>query len=468
MTGLDGPTLRAVRENLDVPLRRIARQAGMSHGHLSKVERGEHGRPVTPAILAAYERVTGVRLSEAAATVARPAGYGTGRAGTVTLTRRGKTWRPGQLTDLRRRSYNAAVAAVAVGGQLGEPVSRLLDATGRPTTPQAPDETDVVQLEQLATLVTAGDLRFGGGWSSQLAKVLLRWAAPLLEAAGAADPPVATRLYAGIGTLAQRAGWACFDIDAHEAARSLFRLALATAAAAAAPNLRAHLLADVAAQHNHLGYHDDALELIRLGEGDERITPAVRAVLHGVKARAYAATGDRHACLHHIERAAEAHGLADTETGDWLGDLAHPAHLHAATGHALATLAASTGTEADRDRAVPRLTQAIHSLEATTHTRALALCTARLATVHLTSGDLDQGTHWAHYTLHHATGLHSARVHHAIATIRATATRCHPEEPAIQELVTRIDDPAAAHHPGRDDRDGRSGDGGEGHRDAED
>jgi hypothetical protein len=31
----------------------------MSHGHLSKVERGEHGRPVTPAIIAAYERVTG-------------------------------------------------------------------------------------------------------------------------------------------------------------------------------------------------------------------------------------------------------------------------------------------------------------------------------------------------------------------------------------------------------------------------
>ncbi|MGH3682613.1 MAG: helix-turn-helix domain-containing protein, partial [Natronosporangium sp.] len=45
MSSLDGPTLRAVRESIGVPLRRIARQAGMSHGHLSKVERGEHGRP---------------------------------------------------------------------------------------------------------------------------------------------------------------------------------------------------------------------------------------------------------------------------------------------------------------------------------------------------------------------------------------------------------------------------------------
>src|SRR5690606_27124943 len=60
-----GPTLRSVRESVRVPLRRVARLAGMSHGHLSKVERGEHGRPVTPAILNAYEKATGVRLTGA-------------------------------------------------------------------------------------------------------------------------------------------------------------------------------------------------------------------------------------------------------------------------------------------------------------------------------------------------------------------------------------------------------------------
>jgi predicted transcriptional regulator len=37
---VDGPSLRSARQSQDVPLRKIARNAGMSHGHLSKVERG--------------------------------------------------------------------------------------------------------------------------------------------------------------------------------------------------------------------------------------------------------------------------------------------------------------------------------------------------------------------------------------------------------------------------------------------
>jgi len=127
MPAVDGPTLRAVRESLQVPLRRIARSAGMSHGHLSKVERGEHGRPVTPAIMNAYERVTGVKLSEAAGQLAERRERDTGRGR--------KRWVPGQLTDMRRQAFNAAVGALALGGFLGEPVSRLIDSTGRPVTP---------------------------------------------------------------------------------------------------------------------------------------------------------------------------------------------------------------------------------------------------------------------------------------------------------------------------------------------
>ncbi|MPZ26498.1 MAG: helix-turn-helix domain-containing protein [Micromonosporaceae bacterium] len=276
VTNLDGPTLRAVRESIGVPLRRIARQAGMSHGHLSKVERGEHGRPVTPAIMAAYERVTGVRLAEAAVDVARRRDRDTGR--------RGQSWRPGQLTDMRRQAFNAAIGAIAIGGHLGEPTGRLIDSTGRPVTPTPPELVDVDQLVQVTDLLTGLDLRHGGGLVSQLCKALLRWAVVMLDAAGMTDPaPV--RLSAAVSALAARAGWAAFDTAAHEAARSLFRLALYTAARAGDPDLRAHVLADVAAQHNQLGYHFDALEIIRLAEGDERVAPGVRMVLHGVKGR---------------------------------------------------------------------------------------------------------------------------------------------------------------------------------------
>lgn len=74
---IDGPSLRELRKHYGVHLRRVAREAKMSHGHLSKVERGEAGREVTPAVLAAYEKAFGVRLSEA----------GGGPGG----------WQPGQL-----------------------------------------------------------------------------------------------------------------------------------------------------------------------------------------------------------------------------------------------------------------------------------------------------------------------------------------------------------------------------------
>jgi hypothetical protein len=40
------------------------------------------------------------------------------------------------------------------------------------------------------------------------------------------------------------------DVASHEAGRSLFRLALYTAARAGDPDLRAHVLVDVAAQHS--------------------------------------------------------------------------------------------------------------------------------------------------------------------------------------------------------------------------
>lgn len=373
MNSYDGPTLRAIRESIGIPLRRIARTAGMSHGHLSKVERGEHGRPVTPAIIAAYERITGVTLADAAAKVAETRERQTGR--------RGVEWTPGTLTDMRRKGYNAAVGALTVGGPLGEPVTRLIDSTGRPVVPVPPDESDLVQLEQVTDLLTTLDLRFGGGLVSQLSKTVLRWAAPMLDLTGTSDE-VHRRLYSAIGGLAHRAAWAAFDVSAHEAARSLFRLALHAAALGEDHNLRGHVVADVAAQHNQLGYHRDALDLVRLVEGDDRVSPAVRMVLHGVKARTYGALGESDACRKQIEAAEHAFGRSCQQEPGWVGRLANPAKLSAATGHALAELALRTGDEADRSDASQRLTVAIDQFDTSLHARAHALCVLRLALLH--------------------------------------------------------------------------------------
>jgi transcriptional regulator with XRE-family HTH domain len=123
---VDGPALRSARDSQGVPLRRIARQAGMSHGHLSKVERGEYGRPVTPAILHAYERVLGFKVADVVAS-GDLAAYDERR----TATRSRPDWRPGQLSAFQRQSWRAQVASVGAGGSAGAPSRRLLDAAGR-------------------------------------------------------------------------------------------------------------------------------------------------------------------------------------------------------------------------------------------------------------------------------------------------------------------------------------------------
>jgi len=440
--------LRSVRESAAVPLRRVARLAGMSHGHLSKVERGEHGRPVTPAILAAYEKATGVRL-----TGAKVVGFGDGSAASG-----GADWRRGRLSDARRRGYNATVAAVAVGGPVGEPIGRMIDALGRTTVPHKLTGADVAQVEHVARLATREDLRSGGGLTSQLARTVLRWAVGLTTATMTAD--VARRLHAAIGHLAHRAAWAAFDAEAHDAARNLFTVALDAAIQARDRNLRAHVLADVGAQHNFLGYPDDCLEIVGLAEGDQRVGPAVRMAIYAVKARAHVAAADLPAARQHIRLAEEsfaaATGPAATDTG-WLTTISTAAHLYARTGHAAAALARHTGDDADREDARQRLTQAVAAFDPATHHRALALCAARLAYLCLGAGEYGPAAEWTECALQALPQVRSARLARQIRGIR-TAAAARADQPALGDLAAAID--AALGGAGAPAGPGRPGDAG--------
>jgi transcriptional regulator with XRE-family HTH domain len=435
MTTFDGPTLRAVRESMGVPLRRIARLAGMSHGHLSKVERGEYGRPVTPAIMAAYERTTGVSLSEAAAALAEQDRTRLGQR-----PRRPRVWRPGEMPDMRRKNYNAAICAMSVGGNLGEPYGRLLDSTGRPLIPAPPDEIDITQLEHLTTLVTGLDLRYGGGLISQFAKALLRWAAPMLDLVADPAPDIA-RLHRAIAALTLRTAWAALDSAAHEAARSLFRMALYVAVRRGDANLRVHIMAEAAAQHNAVGYPEDALEVIRVAEGDDRAAAPVRMVLHGVKARAYASLGEAEACMRSIDAIETAYASSDSrpDQPSWVGTLTSPAQVAAAIGHAFATLAVKTDSLAAAEQAGQRLAQAIDAFDTTTHARAHALCAAQLAIVHLTGERFDQAAGWARLALLSAAGIRSARLNRELVRIRTLAAK-HPDQVEAKALLEEIDE----------------------------
>jgi transcriptional regulator with XRE-family HTH domain len=273
---VDGPTLRSARQSQNVPMRKVARVAGMSHGHLSKVERGEHGRPVTPAILLAYERVLGIKIADAVAS-GELARYEERRT-----KQSGKVWRPGQLSAYQRQTWRAQIAAVGAGGSIGISARRMLDSAGRVTT--AIDSDDVATMQSLERIVTV--IESGGGLTGTAAHALLGWAIRLPPERTAGNPAA---LNAVVARLARAAATAAYAANRHESARVLWLLGLNAAAAADHADLRALVLSDIAEQHAAIGYVADAVAILRLADGDERIDGVTRARLKAVRARADAA-----------------------------------------------------------------------------------------------------------------------------------------------------------------------------------
>jgi transcriptional regulator with XRE-family HTH domain len=273
---IDGATLRSVRTSQRVSLRRIARATGMSHGHLSAVERGVYGRLVTPAIINAYEKTLGVKLAEVAAGEIQPA------AGKP----RRLPWQSGQMTHAERRQLMVEIAATSAGAGDGTAATRrrLAHAGAMPVDLDNPGGLDVLErvvdtLDQLAEPAGA------------VAHLLLNWALTLPDLLvndrlhGVVFPPeVQARVQAVISRLARRAAHGAQAGGRQEAARSLYLLALA--AAADDPDLRGEALADLAQQHVTVGYPEDALGVIRLAEGDERIGETTRARLKAVRSEA--------------------------------------------------------------------------------------------------------------------------------------------------------------------------------------
>ena len=410
MSRVTGPMLRELRLWAEVGLRAVARRSTgsvrLSDGHLSRVERGL--RPVTPAVLAAYERALGMRIDPA----------------TVTDLTSGSG-----PDDADRRAFQATVANLAAGiptgGLGGEGEQRLLRDATYLRVPQRVTLTDVTHLEQAALTLRGLDLRHGGELTAQMAGQLLRWAAGLRDAGMTA--PVRRRWQAALATLATWAAWSAHDACQRTVARALAVLALDAAVSADEPDLRAHVLADIAAGHSHRGHPVDALHTIRLADGDERTHPAIQTMLHGVRARAHAALGERDRCEREIARAvALASGVDPDGVPGWLGGW-HPAHVTALCGHAYAGLAGESGSLRDLALAHERLTGAAGQL-APVRPRAAALCLTRLALAYQRCGNPDGAATFTRQAAHLATDLRSARVARDLAALQSGAGGGEPPQ----------------------------------------
>lgn len=226
MYGYDGPTLRSIRENANVSLRMVARAAGMSLGHMSKVERGEFGQPVTHAVLRGYERACGVTLTG-----------GDGRGGNGAR-------RPGDLSSARLRTFNAKIAAIAIGGQLGEQVNRILDSTGPIPAPVRVDDPDEAAVAQ-----ATGSAAARQDAQHHLAQAVADLGADRRRAAALCQARLATG-YLEAGELEPGTSWARSAVEAATGVRSarlvhhLAGLRAAAASHANEPAMR-ELVADI-------------------------------------------------------------------------------------------------------------------------------------------------------------------------------------------------------------------------------
>ncbi|WP_165449672.1 helix-turn-helix domain-containing protein [Krasilnikovia cinnamomea] len=413
MDGLDGAALRQLREKAHVSQATVAREAGVSVGHISRVETGS--RAVSPAVVTGYESALKVRLRGAAVPHREPDGarlasYGTGE----------------EADTMKRRAFTAAVAAIAAGGPLGEPVSRAVAALGSATIPHRVGLPDVVQVEQAADMFTTWDLRFGGGLAREMARTQLRWAVGLLPAH--MSQPVRDRLNSAVGSLAERAAWSTFDAGEQDGARTLFKLALYAATDADDSDLRAHILSDVATQQLYLGSPHECLKIIRMAEGDDRVSPAVRFALHGVKARAFGALADADGTRQQIGLAEDAYADVTPETTpEWMTRFLNDAHVDSVTGQAAYSLAAATG--AFSDDAGERLSRAVRGFTGG-RARAVALCATRLAALHFRAGHLAEADRASRVALAAVPGLRSARITRDLRSMRAAAAR-HPGAGAV-------------------------------------
>lgn len=419
----DGETLSRLRTDRGISQAVVARRAGVSTGHISRVETGV--RPVSPAVLTGYEVALGLRLRDL---VLLPAGD---TLGANTPLRQ-------EADQMRRRAFTAAIAAIAAGGPLGEPIQRAVAALGGADTPARVGLADVVQVEKAEQMFTSWDLRFGGGLAREMAGAQLRWATGLLEAQ--MSDLVKNRLHTAVGSLAERAAWSSFDAGRHDSARTLFKLALYAATEADDADLRAHVLSDIATQQLYLGHPGDCLTVIRMAEGDDRISAGVKFVLHGVKARAYGALGDAGNCTIQIGKAESAYaGVRPEKTPGWMTGFLCDAHVHSVTGQAAYNLAWARGQFSDD--AHTRLSTAITGL-GDGRARAVALCATRLATLHLHAGNLPEGRRAARTALAVTPGLRSARIDRDLGTVH-TAADLHPDDADLREISSQITDALA-------------------------
>ena len=441
-SGMEGNCL--VEETFGQALRRLRAQAGLSQAGLSalanwsqaRISRAENDRFVPIADIAGHlDRVLKaegvlIALQAAAAAERPPRQASAGDSGLTPLVCEPAD--TGEVDATDRREVLQAVA-VGFGAMLVEPPARIIAAADEPRPPSRIDMGDVQELERQITALDEWDRAVGGVTSRHALLGALRCATYLQGSSCA--PAVRSRLTAAVAHLADLAGWAVYDAGLYQQARNLFLLGINAAREADDMAMLTHVASYFARMQVRAGKPESALDLARLAQsGTDDLTPPVLAMLHIIRAEAYATIpGESEACLRHIGLAQERYVAPNANDPAWI-DYFTPAALDGDTGSALHDL--SLSSQRHDPSLVDRLTAAVDRYPSS-RARGKAIAATRLANSLFVTREPEEASRRAMIALDLAGTVKSTRLADDLRTTGHLVRR-FPSVAAAREVQHRL------------------------------
>lgn len=411
-----GALLRAARIEAGVGLGAVARESGRSKGHLSRVERGE--REVTPSMILGYERAIGQSLDHIPFS--------------TTEEIRCSSHSEPEESDMRRRHLLSAIISGTTGIAATGAIEAVTGALQSPIPIGELDPFDWVELENAALSLTSRDLNGGGFAMVTEGKALLDWSIKVLSQTK--NNSSRQKLASVAGYLADRCGWAVFNLGHHQAADRLFGVALRLAAEARDDNLHAQVLSDMASHAVFRGKPAEALTYTQVLSDDDRVISPLKSALFGVTAEAYGHMGDERNAERYITAAIETSQQGTEENAPvWLPTFRDGSGLTYGSAQAAYLLFQSTNSRNAVVQALELNTSAMSSL-ASSRGRSALLCAIRTSIVELSAGDRERGITLAGSLPPASSAIRSTRVQRDLHKLRALI----PKEGAYDEVREHV------------------------------
>ncbi|WP_326800303.1 tetratricopeptide repeat protein [Streptomyces sp. NBC_01808] len=410
-------------------VRELGRRRGLelrcTHTYVKRWLRGSFGSSVPPELIAAvFSRRLGRDITPRDIAAPSPTGYAlSGRGAPI-----GRRLPP---DDLGLRGPSTPLDAVRTAAQLWDadpryalpPVSAtdLRDSVRRwrRATPPAPPQRavgsyrvgqpDIAKIHALTEHLAMLDNRYGGGAARSIAMTHLRTdVLPMLE--GSYTGTVGRNLFRAASLVTHHTAHLLYDTGRHGAARRYLRLALDMAYHGHDRAFAAKILGTLAHQAVHLGDYREAVELSEAGLAEPGLTPAGRAVLHAMAARAHARLRDSRATaisLSHAESSLSAGTPAQEPV--WLRYFSG-AELHDEIAHCLVDLRQARAARPHAEHGIAARTDR--------YARSIAFTRVVLATAWLQQREVERACQVATGALRATEDIQSERIRGYLAGFR--------------------------------------------------